>query len=229
MTWNGVFIAECGSNHEGELDRAKQLVHLAWESGAHVCKFQLWTDPEITARGNVPLPFEHFQELWRYAEDLGIELTASAFDEISLDFLLGFHPKYVKFAYSKRHWKAGIEKAFTKGAMPIVSTSLLDAPNITKEAIKLFCIPEYPVLHAVDFQNLSESPAWKLIHGFSDHTCGISQTISASMWPRVHFIEKHIRLETGSVPDHWFSIGEKELKNLLGWWGIERRGEKKAG
>jgi sialic acid synthase SpsE len=230
MNWDGTFIAECGSNHEGDLGRAKKLVRMAYECGAHVCKFQLWTDPEITARGNIPLSFTDFQHLWDYTKTLpGMDLTASAFDDASLDFLLEFKPMYVKFAYSKRFWKEGIEKAMDRGAIPIVSTNLLDAHKITPDAIKLFCIPEYPVLYDIDFSSLSQAPAWLKINGFSDHTCGVYQALCAARTPRIHFIEKHIRLEEGSVPDHWFSVGRSDLVTLLSNLGVRGRyGEAKA-
>lgn len=216
--WEGTFIAECGSNHEGDLGRAKELIRIAVQAGCDVVKFQLWTDPEITARGNIPLSFDMFKELYEYHQEINLGssiLTASVFDWSSLEFLLQFKPKYIKFAYSKRHWKQGIQAAYENGAIPIVSTNILEVHKLPSHVIPLFCIPEYPVLYKIDFQALSNTPAWSLFQGFSDHTPGFLQTTVAAAYPNMKFIEKHIRLDEGSAPDHWFSIDKWELDILL--------------
>ena len=46
-----VFVAEIGVNHEGDIDKAIELIHLAKESNADAVKFQSYT-PEKFARLN---------------------------------------------------------------------------------------------------------------------------------------------------------------------------------
>jgi len=44
------FIADLAANHDGSLDRAKELIHLAAESGADAAKFQNFTASKIVSR-----------------------------------------------------------------------------------------------------------------------------------------------------------------------------------
>ena len=41
------FVAEIGSNHDGDLKRAIELIHLAAESGANAAKFQNFKAPSL--------------------------------------------------------------------------------------------------------------------------------------------------------------------------------------
>src|SRR5512143_3298942 len=43
------FIADISANHDGDLERAKLLIHLAKESGADAAKFQNFRAPNIVS------------------------------------------------------------------------------------------------------------------------------------------------------------------------------------
>src|SRR3989304_822629 len=43
------FIADISANHDGELERAKRLIHLAAEAGAEAAKFQNFRAPQIVS------------------------------------------------------------------------------------------------------------------------------------------------------------------------------------
>ena len=43
LSYSPYFIAEIGSNFDGDIERAKDLICLAKESGAHAAKFQHYT------------------------------------------------------------------------------------------------------------------------------------------------------------------------------------------
>src|SRR3990172_3917574 len=43
------FIADISANHDGDLERARTLIHLAKESGADAAKFQNFRAPEIVS------------------------------------------------------------------------------------------------------------------------------------------------------------------------------------
>ncbi|MCY7294359.1 N-acetylneuraminate synthase [Alteromonas sp. a30] len=103
-------IAEAGVNHNGELDKALQLVDVAVEAGADAVKFQTFksenlvtesaskaeyqkklTDSEesqIDMLRKLELPHEHHFKIKDYCESKGIEFMSTAFDLESLDFLL---------------------------------------------------------------------------------------------------------------------------------------------
>ena len=43
------FVADIAANHDGSLDRAKELIHLAAEAGANAAKFQNFRAPTIVS------------------------------------------------------------------------------------------------------------------------------------------------------------------------------------
>lgn len=103
-------IAEAGVNHDGELDKALQLVDAAVDAGADAVKFQTFksenlvtqdagkaeyqkklTDSEesqIAMLKKLELPHEHHFQIKDYCEKKGIEFMSTAFDLESLHFLL---------------------------------------------------------------------------------------------------------------------------------------------
>ncbi len=104
-------IAEMSGNHNGDLERAKDIVRAVAESGAQALKLQTYTADTMTLDVDLPafrLPVEH--ELWSearlydlYAEahtpwawhepifelatSLGLVAFSSAFDQTAIDFL----------------------------------------------------------------------------------------------------------------------------------------------
>jgi len=101
-------IAEIGNNHQGELEKAKALIHAAAECDVDAVKFQkrenrvLYTrafydspyDNENsfgatygTHREFLELPKSDWFELTRYARDEGVAFVAAAFDEPSADLM----------------------------------------------------------------------------------------------------------------------------------------------
>jgi sialic acid synthase len=103
-------IAEIGHNHQGSVEKAKELIQAAVECGVDAVKFQkrhnrrLFTRALFDApydnensfgatygehREALELPPEAWRELHDYAGELGVTLIATAFDEESADFLAG--------------------------------------------------------------------------------------------------------------------------------------------
>ena len=104
-----LIIAEAGVNHNGSLKTAKELVDLAYESGADIVKFQTAKLESLVSR-NAPmaayqkkntgvdesqkamlekllLSFEEFEELAQYCEKVGIKFLSTPFDIESIHFL----------------------------------------------------------------------------------------------------------------------------------------------
>lgn len=101
-------IAEAGVNHNGDFDKAKELVVTAKKIGANAIKFQTFKSDSLTIEnsplanyqrktlnlGNqhqmlkrLELSYEDFKELKNYAKKTGIDFISTAFDLESLDFL----------------------------------------------------------------------------------------------------------------------------------------------
>ena len=104
-------IAEAGVNHNGDLDKALELVDVAVMAGADAVKFQTFkaanlaseaagkanyqkkltdsSESQVAMLKRLELPHEHHFRLKDYCEKKNIEFMSTAFDLESLDFLLG--------------------------------------------------------------------------------------------------------------------------------------------
>ena len=112
-------IAEIGHNHQGEVEKAKQLIHAASECGVDAVKLQKRDNRRLFTRAFYDSPYdnensfgatygEHREalelgksdwfELSRYAREEGVAFVAAAFDEPSADFLAELGVDAFKFA-----------------------------------------------------------------------------------------------------------------------------------
>jgi N-acetylneuraminate synthase/sialic acid synthase len=101
-------IAEIGHNHQGDLDKARQLFRKAKECGVDAVKLQKRDNRSLYTADMYNRPYEHensfgrtygehreflefgrdeYLELQRYARELGLTFFATAFDIPSADFL----------------------------------------------------------------------------------------------------------------------------------------------
>lgn len=101
-------IAEIGNNHQGSLERCKELFRLARECGAHAVKLQKRDNRSLYTREMYDKPYDNensfgatygahrealefgrteYVELRRYAREIGITFFATGFDIPSADFL----------------------------------------------------------------------------------------------------------------------------------------------
>ena len=116
-----VFIAEAGINHDGSLEKAKQMVDTAVKAGAGYVKFQSFKADKIVIKGDAPMSSYHdkgrqkkesFYSLLKrleltkenhlilkeYCDKRKIKFLSTAFDEDSFDLLLSLKPDMVKVA-----------------------------------------------------------------------------------------------------------------------------------
>ncbi len=112
-------IAEIGHNHQGDVEKAKALIHAARDCGVDAVKFQKRDNRVLFTRAFYDSPYdnensfgatygEHREalelpkadwfELSQYAREEGVAFVAAAFDEPSADFLAELGVDAFKFA-----------------------------------------------------------------------------------------------------------------------------------
>jgi sialic acid synthase SpsE len=105
------FIADISANHDGELARAKKLIHLAADAGADAAKFQNFSAPKIVSQHgfdslggqlshqskweksvyevyeDASIPWEWTSELKAECDDVGIDYFSTPYDTGAVDML----------------------------------------------------------------------------------------------------------------------------------------------
>ena len=143
-SFNVNFVAEVSANHLGNLQRAKEIVKLAAQSGATAVKFQTYTaetmtldlDSFIVSEGHklwgrrklfdlyreAHTPWEWHSELFELCRELGVIPFSSPFDESAVDFLESLNAPMYKIASLETGDLALIRKVAGTGNPLIIST-----------------------------------------------------------------------------------------------------------
>ncbi len=145
-------IAEMSGNHNGDINRALELVKAAADSGAHALKLQTYTADTITLNVKGGLfdindenslwhgknlydlyqdahtPWEWHKEIFEYANSLGMLAFSSPFDESAVDFLMGLDVPAFKIASFESNHYPLLKKVAETGKPILISsgTSTLD-------------------------------------------------------------------------------------------------------
>lgn len=132
------FIADIGANHNGDLEKAKELIYLAAEAGAHAAKFQHFkADTIVSKHGFESLKgeqshqknwnksvFEVYQDasinldwtpiLVETCKDAGVEFFTSPYSTSLVDYVDQYVPAF-KVGSGDITWPEIINKMATKG------------------------------------------------------------------------------------------------------------------
>lgn len=162
-----LIIAEAGVNHNGNLDMAMQLVDIAADSGADIVKFQIFDSNMLTTRQAekadyqrtpsdnsqnqqsmlkaLELSHEDFKKISRYCNARGIEFLATAFDEVSLEFLLSeLDVKRLKIPSGELTNLPFIMRHAKSGLPLILSTGMASESEITEALATIAFAVLYP-------------------------------------------------------------------------------------
>ncbi|MCD8563040.1 MAG: N-acetylneuraminate synthase family protein [Alphaproteobacteria bacterium] len=195
-------IAEISCNHDGDIDEARAIIKAAAEAGADAVKLQTYkpetitrnfqTRPKGTIWENTDLfslyqkaytPWEWYGELKKCADEHGLHIFSSPFDETAVDFLETQNvPAYKVASFEVVDIKL-LQKVAATGKPIIISNGMTDYLEL-KEAVDtlrragvkdlavLHCNSGYPA--AFDEANLNTIPAieklFECVTGLSDHT-----------------------------------------------------------
>jgi len=245
--WKGkhgpLLIAEIGGNHEGNFEYARELTHLAIDSGVDYIKFQIYTGDGLVNPKESPDRNAHFKkfeltpdqhiELATICKDNGIGYLASVWEDSALDWI----DPYLDF------YKIGsgdltaypLIKSICRRKKPIlISTGLatesevMDAVNFIRSCNSIYndpgllailqCTSMYPIpyydANLLVMNKLKEKMNCAI--GYSDHTEG-NKALEIATAMGAQILEFHFTdtRKGKSFRDHKVSLTNSEVKMLI--------------
>jgi N-acetylneuraminate synthase/sialic acid synthase len=242
-------IAEIGHNHQGDLAKAKEMFRAAKECGVTAVKLQKRDNRSLYTRALYDMPYDNensfgatygahrealefgrveYEELKRYAGEIGLTLFATAFDFGSADFLAELDMPAFKIASGDLKNLPLLKHVAQMRKPMIVSTgggTMEDVQRaydtimpLNRRLCLLQCTASYPV--DPEEMNLRVITTFRdkfpdIIVGLSDHQNGIALAMVAyTLGARV--IEKHFTLNRAwKGTDHAFSLEPGGMRRLV--------------
>ena len=158
MSRKVLIIAEAGVNHNGDINKAIELIEKAADAGADIVKFQTFitelniskqaskADYQINNTGEsesqfemvkkLELSFEDFVILKQKCEQYKIQFLSTGFDFPSVDFLDSLNPPFYKIPSGEITNKPYLQHIAKKGKDIILSSGMANIAEI-KEALKV--------------------------------------------------------------------------------------------
>jgi N,N'-diacetyllegionaminate synthase len=238
-----LFIAEVGSNHEGNYKEAIKLVLNACDTNSDVVKLQIFTAKNLVAKKYDNKRFQHFKklelsvsqnkELFRIIKSKKKKCSASIWDVDQIDIFKSYIDIY-KVGSGDIHNFEIIKKIVLLNKPLIISTGLSTIKDISKTLsfIKsinkkfitsgklaiLHCNTAYPTpkedSHLGTISNLKKK--FNIEVGYSDHTVG-NELITYAYLLGSKIIEKHFSntINKKSFRDHFISLNKEGVQKFL--------------
>lgn len=249
-------VAEMSGNHNQQYDKAVEIIKTAAEVGADAIKLQTYTPDTITIdcdkecfivrnsenpelwKGNklydlyktAYTPWEWQADLKKVAEEHGLVLFSTPFDDTAVDFLEGLHVSLYKIASYEATDFLLLRKITGTGKPVIMSVGFATRDEVdfavvtlreygAQDIIVLHCVTEYEGEPNLDAMNLATMidirKRWGVISGFSDNNAGIEVPILAAALG-ASVIEKHFMIgRNEGGPDARFSVEPAEFKEMV--------------
>lgn len=217
-------IAEVSANHGGSIQRAKDTILAAKNSGADAVKIQSYTPDTMTINSNkddflindglwkgyslfqlykeAHTPFEWHGELFEFAKSCGTLLFSTPFDETAVDLLNKLDTPAFKIASFELTDLYLVEYAASKGKPMFMSTGMANADEIGEAIEACYKTGNRDLLL---FHCISEYPA----------------ELTASHLGDIPYIAKHFSVEVG-LSDHTVSNLASVLAVAVGASAIEK-------
>jgi N-acetylneuraminate synthase len=218
-------IAEAGSNHNGELEIAKELIDVAADAGADAVKFQTFRaeDMYVEDSGEVEyldddrsiyeiiesmeMPYEWIPELYEYCREQDVFFMSTPFDERSADELAEYVPAWKVASYTSSHHPflrhlAGTDKPviMSTGAHELGEVS--ESVKVLRDAgvenlVLLQCVAAYPTPPEEINVRVVETlrEEFGVQSGLSDHTLDPVTAPTAAVALGASVVEKHFTLD----------------------------------
>jgi N-acetylneuraminate synthase/N,N'-diacetyllegionaminate synthase len=234
-------VAEIGNNHEGSLERAREMIAAAARAGADAVKFQVITPERLVSPDQeqrlaqlrrFQLSHDQFQDLARTAAELGLIFLATPFDLEAVRFLEPLVPAYKIASGDNDHFPL-LEAVAATGKPILLSTGLSDLETVAraKEFIEdlwhrrglegqlalLHCVSAYPTPDGeANLAAIRTLARLGCTVGYSDHTLGLEAAVLAvALGARV--VEKHFTLDhhLSDFRDHRLAADPEEMAELV--------------
>lgn len=244
-------VAELSANHHQNFDEAVKIIRAAKDAGADAIKLQTYTADTITIAcdrkefklasgtiwdgttlyelyGQAYTPWEWQPRLKQVANDLGMDLFSTPFDDTAVDFLEKMGVPAHKLASFELVDIPLIRKMASTGKPLIMSTGMSTVEEIeeavttaraagAKQIALLKCTSAYPASpEEMNLRTIPElSRRFDVPVGLSDHTMDSAVAVAAvSLGACV--IEKHLTLSRSEPgPDSAFSLEPEEFKAMV--------------
>lgn len=148
------FIADIAANHDGDLDRAVELIHLAAESGADAAKFQHFRAAKIVSKygfdagpqlshqskwkrsvfevyQSASVPWEWTERLKQACDEAKIHFFSSPYDMEAVDMLDAYVPAF-KIGSGDITWIEALEHMAKKGKPLLLATGASDLGDVQR-------------------------------------------------------------------------------------------------
>lgn len=218
-------IAEAGSNHNGELETAKELIEVAADAGADAVKFQTFRAEDLYVEDsgeveyleddrsiyeiieNMEMPYEWIPKLHDHCHDHGVEFLSTPFDERSAEELAEYVPAWKVASYTSSHIPFLKHLAGTNKPI-IMSTGAHDLDEVAEsvsalrdagvsDLVVLQCVAAYPTpLSEINVCVIETlQEEFDVLSGLSDHTLDPVTAPSAAVALGASVVEKHFTLD----------------------------------
>ena len=244
-------IAELSGNHNQSFERAREMVKVACDCGVDAIKLQTYTADTLTIdsdkewfqvkvnpawRGEnlyqlyqkAYTPWEWQPELKKIAQDRGVILFSTPYDETAVEFLEKMEvPAYKVSSFEVTD--TGLLKKIASTKKPVImSRGMASLEELelaistlresgTEEVAILHCISSYPARpEEMNLATIADiRKRFGTVVGLSDHSLGITASV-ASVALGASIIEKHftLRRDDGGC-DASFSLEPEEFKELI--------------
>jgi sialic acid synthase SpsE len=149
------FVADIAANHDGSLERAKQLIRLARRAGADAAKFQNFSAPKIVSDygfrnmsgemshqarwkksvfevyKDASIPFEWTPELKSVCDEVGMDYFSAPYDFEAIDYLDPYVPAY-KIGSGDITWPESMERIARKNKPVLLATGASDIGDVQR-------------------------------------------------------------------------------------------------
>ncbi|MEO0651538.1 MAG: GNAT family N-acetyltransferase [Planctomycetota bacterium] len=217
-------VAEIGSNHDGDLDKARRMVEIAADQGADAVKFQTFEAKRLYPRGAgksdylgldtdiydiieaMEMPAEWLEELAALARSRGLGFLSSPFHPEAVEVLRPHVDAYKVASYEMTH-EPLLRAVAAAGQPVIISTGTATFDEVrtavdtlraagVRELIVLQCTACYPAPpESVEVAALVEiRERLGVLSGLSDHSLDAEVAPAAAAALGACMVEKHYTL-----------------------------------